>query len=354
MAFAANSSKAMAQDDMYFTPTKTEVDKEKKARADAKKAKQEERAREQARLEKYYRDLENALNDKPAYYSGISKTDDEYNRRTRRTVQTYQVDSATVASPDSMASDIISFEVGNGEYPDTITMIPDEKPATTTTTIYVVNEADYPYSRWMSRFDDWYYWHSPYWYDPFYDPFWYDPWYGPYWHNPWYNSWCWGGWGYYDPFWYDPWYRPFHPGGWWGGPTIIIDRGWGGYARNTRGAATGTHHHGFAYSDRSSNHRSGSGYSVARRNGGDSSQTHGTGRAAYSVSRNNGSTQQLRRSMQGNSQYNTSRSTYSNSSSGFSRGGSFSGGFGGGGFSGGHGGFGGASHAGGGHSGGHR
>ena len=169
----------MAQDDdMYFVPTKENVAKEAKSYGMPSKT----------------------------YYSGSSRSTDEYNRRF----------GSSVTPVDSMGNDIIDFSAVRGVYPDSV---------------YADGEdTDYTYTRRMSRFDDYtpsqaYWdgyqagrWSSP-WYSSYYS--WYDRWW---WDDPWYYS------GYYYPYygWYSPWhysswYSPWHYGyygyhGWYGRP----------------------------------------------------------------------------------------------------------------------------------------
>lgn len=149
---------ASAQDDMYFVPSKQ---KNEAAKAERRKSHE-------------------------TYYSGISKTDDEYNRRTH-----YVAEPRLLLENDS--TDIIEFQAGPQAYPDTIEAGYDPD--------------DFAFSRSLSRFDDYYYgWYDPWFYSNYYwgTPFWawraYDPWYNP-WYGPWYDP-------FYDP-WYDPFYRPW-------------------------------------------------------------------------------------------------------------------------------------------------
>ena len=171
---------ATAQDDMYFVPTKDNV----------KKASQ-----------KYGMP-------KDTYYCGSNRDVDEYNRRLRSTVE--------VIDGDTIATDIISFDPVNGEYPDTLATMQQE---------------DYKCTRSMSRWDDYEvsnaYWHGYtdgrfnrwYGWSTFYDPWYYSSWYG--WYDPWlYSSWY-GGW--YGP-WHGGWY-----GGWYGWDDPWYYGYWGGY-----------------------------------------------------------------------------------------------------------------------------
>ena len=179
----------MAQDDLYFVPTKKAVQEAKKD---------------------YYR--QNGYDDYS--YSGSTRSVDEYNRRGG----SYYEDI-----PDS--SDVIDFSGEMGVYPDSADM-----------------GGDYQLTRQMARWDgytptDAYWegydrgrsdewavssWHSPWYYSsyyPWYDSYWYDPWY--YGHYGWGLSWSWG-WRYpysYYSSWYYPgyyhhygYYRPYYGG----------------------------------------------------------------------------------------------------------------------------------------------
>lgn len=167
-----------AQDDMYFVPTKENVNKASKEYGMPK----------------------------DTYYCGSNRNVDEYNRRLRSTVEPI--------NNDTTANDVISFDSIKGEYPDSLALMEQQE--------------DYKYTRNMSRWDDyavsnaywngytdgrfnrWYGWSS--FYDPwyysswYYDPWYYDPWYYGYagWHGGWYAGWygwhpyhTWG-WGWYD------------------------------------------------------------------------------------------------------------------------------------------------------------
>lgn len=170
--FGLISSGAYAQDDMYFTPKKTE-----------------KVVKEVAPVASYH---ENHMDV------------DEYNRRG------FWGNEGYVQASDTTASDVIDFSPSDslqttayagaeGEYDESYNP-----------------EDDYVYSRRMSRFDDfywydpWYYgWYGPYWYG---SPYWYaySGWYGP-WYDPWYYGWYrpWGyGW-YHSWYWPVSYYRPY-------------------------------------------------------------------------------------------------------------------------------------------------
>ncbi|MBR5687914.1 MAG: hypothetical protein IKX36_08140 [Prevotella sp.] len=163
-----------AQDDMYFTPTKP-VEKST---------------------------VTPAQTEKPTYYSGINQTVDEYNRR-------HLNSSYQVIGTDSLGNDIIEMTEGTGYPKDTVYIFRD-------------NDDDFAYSRRMGRFDGFYGW---------YDPFFYDYWYGPWSWTSWYlnDPWYWGYYGYYGL--YDPWLYGYGWGyyGWrygWGWPYYGRYYGW--------------------------------------------------------------------------------------------------------------------------------
>lgn len=178
---AASPTMMMAQDDMYFTPSK------------------------QSKVQSSVEDLQK---DEPTYYSGSSRDVDEYNRR--GTLKSYY----QKIGEDSLGNDIIVFHEGDGRY--------DTSKADT---VYrgsgsYYGDDDYTYSRRMHRFDGfydpWFYgYHSYYpWYDSWYDPWYYGGWgwswrarYG--WYDPWYYGYY--GWGY--PYHYYGWYYPRYYGG---------------------------------------------------------------------------------------------------------------------------------------------
>ncbi|MCR4583020.1 MAG: hypothetical protein K5764_05630 [Prevotella sp.] len=138
---------------------------------------------------------------KDTYYSGSSRSVDDYNRRK----STYQI-----IDGDSTLSDVIDFSSEAGVYPDSATQAAD----------------DFRLTRELSRFDDFVVdsaylegyragrsdsWHSPWYYRRYgwysYDPWYYNIYYGDPFYYGWYNPW------YYDP-WYDGWYYPYHRWGW--------------------------------------------------------------------------------------------------------------------------------------------
>lgn len=183
----ALSHAAFAQDDMYFVPTKANVEKS-------------------ARDYGMPRDT---------YYCGSHRSVDEYNRH-----------GSYVQEIDSAGNDIIDFDYVAGIYPDTLSGGGDDTAVT--------GGGDYEYTRRMSRFDD-YAWNNSYW-AGYYDGR------SASWYYPWYSS----AWYYYDPWycgWYDPWYYGHYGwygywggwhGSWWGRPH---------YAVAWRGGHSGTANH---------------------------------------------------------------------------------------------------------------
>lgn len=187
---------ATAQDDLYFTPSKTVEREAPKPRV----------APEQ-----------------PTYYCGSDRDVDEYNRRTplRSTFQP--------VGTDSVGNDVIDFMPGDGTY----------GPAATDSLMTVAPEAgawdggdDYVCSRNLGRFDGFYGW-----YDPYFRAYWGSPW----WHG--YYSWY-DPWAYYWTGWYDPWYygyygwgHPYYGWGGWYGP-------WHGHTYTYYAGPTGTHNRG--------------------------------------------------------------------------------------------------------------
>lgn len=296
----------MAQDDLYFNPGKEKA---------------EEKAEE----------------NRPAYYCGSNRDVDEYNRRGH--FRSYYQKIGT----DSLGNDIITFQPGDGVYPD----------SSYVDTAYVypgsadfADDDDYRYTRRMSRWDGYY---DPWFYD-YYGPGyygWYDPWYSPWrygyygWYDPWYYGYYgwgwpyWGGWyGWYDwgyPYWGGGYaYRGGNPRGLTGDRTWGFDGGRGGYT-----AQGGTF--GRTYGNRGTGNIQNTYTSRSRSNRAFGSRTSRT----YSNNMNNN--------------YDTSRPVSSfggstrSAGGGFSGGGSFGGGrSGGGGFGGGHSAGGGGGHFGGG------
>ena len=227
--FGAMPLLSMAQDDLYFTPSKAE-----------------QSAYQQNRME----------DDRPVYYSGIGKSNDEYNRRGQ-----YKYKKVGV---DSLGNDIFMSRIstlhGDSVVLDTIYGGFTRK--------YESVDDDFAYSRRMRRFegfwggyyDPWFAgrssvyvgwgWHSPYyggWYDRWDDPWYYSyyggyPYYGHYRYYggyPYYGYY--GGYPYYYGYggygWYSPWNRYYGYG--WGYPYYGYRRS-GYYAYNGH---TGTANH---------------------------------------------------------------------------------------------------------------
>jgi len=213
---------AMAQDDMYFVPTK------------------ETKAREAATYGM----------PRDTYYAGSTRSVDEYNRMSR----------SSVTPIDSAGNDIIDFSAVRGVYPDS--------------TYKETASTDYKYTKRLSRFEgytlsDAYWegyedgrWRSPWyysyvWYDPWYDP-WFDPWYyGRYgWVGPYYR------WGIYRPWgWYHPW-------GWrrYWGPRYYYGRAYGtaGRFRTSRSVSSGIRTYGRGSTSRYRNGTFGNGSTMSR------------------------------------------------------------------------------------------
>lgn len=162
----------LAQDDVYFTPSKESIREYK----DSKKA------------------------HRNGYYSGIDKSDNDYNRRGLLD-KVYKK-----LGQDSLGNDIVQIKNQDGTYQvDTIYQFDR----------YFENaEEDFAYSRRMGRFDDFYGFYYPWGYGN--SNFLFYPSYG--YVAPWYlRYYSWTS-GYFDPWWYygyysswnDPWRYPFY------------------------------------------------------------------------------------------------------------------------------------------------
>jgi len=253
----------LAQDDMYFVPSKKSANKTQVARSQIE-----------------------------SYYSGSSRSVDEYNRR----------GSAYEVLPDS---DIINFNGEVGVYPDSIsdfaltekmTRFDDYVP----TTSYWEGYSD-------GRRDSWG-WHSPWyyssyypWYDSWYDPWYYGySWYSPWYYHGWYDPWYGYGWGGYYSSWY---YRPWHYyGGWYGGRS---------YTHYSRYNPAGTRNHGYVRHSGNTGFSNGRTHSYSRGSFG-SGRTVGT----FGATRNSRTTG-TNSSSRGVRSYGNSGSTYSNSQGNF-------------------------------------
>lgn len=285
--FGALPISMMAQDDLYFTPKKSD---------------------------KTVKSTPKVESEAPAYYSGSNRNVDEYNRRGK--FGSYFEKIGT----DSLGNDIIEFHSRADSIADTLSVYPGTKVQ------YDVDD-DYYYSRRMSRFDD-FYWYDPWFRGPYYgwhSPWWYSRW-G--WYDPWYYGYAYNGWfGWYD--WYDPYYyswygwgSPYH-WGWYGGwnyyrPVYAVSTPSSpGYSRSTA-----RYNRGGAYNR-------GGNYTGSGRSSGYYGNRSSTGNYTYdNVNRGH-----RRTTTSNSSSTRASSPTYSTPSSG-SFGGGYSGG-GGGGFSGG-------------------
>ena len=167
MAFALPTI-LLAQDDVYFTPSKESIREYKAAKV--------------ARRD--------------AYYSGINKSDSEYNRR--------------------VSLDKVYRKIGKDSLGNDIVQVKDQNGTCQVDTVYQFDryfedaDNDFTYSRRMGRFDDFYGYYDPWYYG--YSGFgfrasfgYWNPWYMSY-YDPWYY-------GYYDPWWYygyrSRWYDPW-------------------------------------------------------------------------------------------------------------------------------------------------
>ncbi len=277
---------SMAQDDMYFVPSKQSKTTET-------------------------RTVGSYADSSPTYYRGSDRSVDEYNRQGQ--FRSYYESVGT----DSLGNDIIVLHTGDGVYPDSIydglEDYADEGDWN------VVD--DFEYTRRMEAWDDYYgpwgygnpYLYSNWWWRDWwwgwYDPWYYGPYYGYYgWYYPWRYYYGWGGWwypGYYGSVGHH-YYHGGNPRGLTGGRT------WG-YGRST--ASNG----GFG---RSGSTTRGTGNTYTSRSVRNRSFGNRTSSAASSSTRSN------------NSSFGSTRSTSSYGSfSGGSRssGGSFGGGHSGGG-----------------------
>ena len=197
---AAVTVAAQDDDDMYFTPKKSTVER---ITSTAKQS-----------VETY---------DDAIVSDGVYETErdvDEYNRRG------YLSSSYEALEGDTLYDDVIDFCAGDGIYEvsalaDTLS---DYDPGTE-----YIDDDDYQCTRILVLADDWY---------------------GPYWHG--YYGWGWGrsyyGW-YYDP-WYWGWYGSPYWYGWYGwGWAWPVHYAWGGWY--------GGHHHGHWSGARTTNHSHG-------------------------------------------------------------------------------------------------
>lgn len=197
--FCWTSSGIWAQDDMYFTPKKSD------------KIKVEEESMPVSRYNYQVRDV------------------DEYNRRGDYSGFGHDIDL------DTLYSDVVFFDT-DSILSDTIIVAESDDYAYTP-------EDDYTYSRQLSRYDD-FYWYDPWlygWYG--YGPYWYGRpyWYAGWWYDPWYYGWY-RPWGWYYPTYWYGYYRPYR------GVTGTLNHG------NLRGHAGNSH--GYRGNDRRSSNSS--------------------------------------------------------------------------------------------------
>ena len=174
-----------AQDDMYFVPTKKNVEKTKSDYGMPK----------------------------DTYYSGSKRSIDEYNRRNRTECWEEQLkDGSQVTVIDSLGNEIATVNVKKKKSRRDSTYLDDDYAYTRRMARWDGYECSNAYWQGYNdgRFNRWYGWSS--FYDPwyysswYYDPWYYDPWYYGYagWHGGWYAGWygwhpyhTWG-WGWYD------------------------------------------------------------------------------------------------------------------------------------------------------------
>ena len=249
MALVLTSLQAMAQDDMYFMPSK----KQKAEREAARQARQDNSSYD--RID--YRD-----------YSGSNRNVDEYNRMGS------QVDVLPAGT-----GDVITFDPVEGVYPDSV--------------------GDYQLTKQMTRFDDYvpsiaywegysagrrdaWGWHSPWYYSSLYP--WYDPWY----YDPWYSY------GWYDPWYYDPWYYNYgwRHYGYWGGyyyhPVVYVGSG-GYHYSGTSGNRSRFGNDSYGNTSRVRNYTGSSRFDGARQRAGGGAISRGNGSSTtYGSTRNQG------------------------------------------------------------------
>lgn len=232
-------------DDMYFVPTKKNVER---ATADYGMP-------------------------SSTYYSGSNRSVDEYNRRSAVGSSYYQV----VAKDTTGRGDVIDFSAERGVYPDS--MQTEDFTLTRQMARYDGYEPDAAYREGYrdGRRDSW---HSPWfyssyypWYDSWYDPWYYRPygWYYSTWYDPWYYDYYWHRpYGWYGG-WYGGYYPHYHGGGWIGsgksrlyarnGNTGTIDRSGRSHGSFNRSGST---RYGSTNSSRASYNRSSSSGNFSR------------------------------------------------------------------------------------------
>lgn len=270
--FGAMPFVTMAQDDLYFSPSENQEESSKAGK-----------------------DIWNT-DDSPAYYSGIDKSTEEYNRR--------GAFSYKKIGTDSLGNDIIRYRLGTDSY------VVDTVYAGLMHS-YETNVDDFAYSRRMEQFEGFWgrynpwYIGSPYYYsswgywDPWYNDF-YAPWYYSSWHYGWGYPWAYryNYWGWDSPYYYG-FNRPYYPGG--------------SYYYSNNGTHTGTANHwgnGRSYENPTIAGRSNSNFSGYRGNTANNNGTRGFSRGRTTiVNRNNGFAGSRRpsRNSQPTYQFGTSR-----------------------------------------------
>lgn len=194
-----------AQDDMYFVPTKKNVEKAKKVYGMPK----------------------------DTYYSGSDRSVDDYNRRNRTECWEGDLSNGSqVVAIDSLGNEIATVNVKKKKSRRDSLMTDDDYTCTRRMARWDGYECSNAYWHGYNdgRFNRWYGWSS------FYDPWYYSPWYGSsYWYDPWYyDPWYYGYTG-----WYGGWYgwRPYY--------SYYYDWGWHGhYYPVYGGGGSGTRYYG--------------------------------------------------------------------------------------------------------------
>ena len=192
-----------AQDDMYFVPTKKNVEKSKKDYGMPK----------------------------DTYYSGSNRSVDDYNRRHTECWENQLKDGSQVVAIDSLGNEIANVNVKKGKSKrDSI--LNDDYKYTRMMEMWDGYQCSNAYWRGYNdgRFNRWYGWSS------YYDPWSYSSWYGPY--SLWYDPWFYGYGGWYGG-WYDPWFYGY--AGWYGGWHPYYDWGWHGHYYPVYGGGGGRH-----------------------------------------------------------------------------------------------------------------
>ena len=120
-------------------------------------------------------------------------------------------------TPDE-ADDTFDFEIGDGLYPDSLS-VSDFVDDDTLSISDNFEEDEFYYTRRMGRFEDFYGYYDPFYYDYYHNPYiypgyysWYDPWVYR-WYDPWYYTYGYGRYGYYH--WYMwPYYGGYYSWNW--------------------------------------------------------------------------------------------------------------------------------------------